>query len=85
MWEEEGKKRANKALEFWRSKQPSRKSDKEKAGVSSPQSGRKEAMRKQLRLDRFFTQRKMEEKKYTENSEIGQKSKETSEEPEESP
>ena len=46
---------------------------------------RKEAMRKQLRLDRFFTQRKMEEKKYTENNEIGQKSKETSKEPEESP
>ena len=40
LWEEEGKKRANKALELWRSKQPSRKSDKEKAGVSSPQSGK---------------------------------------------
>ena len=84
LWEEEGKKRTNKALEFWRTKQLSRKSDKEKAGLSTPQSGRKEATRKQLMIDRFITQGKME-KKYTENNEIGQKSKETSEEPEESP
>ena len=84
LWQEGEKKRTNKALEFWRSRHHSRNSDKEGSGPRTPQSGRKVDPKKQLRLDRFFTQERKEERKYKENVLIGLNSKKTSEEPEES-
>ena len=81
MWEEEGRKRTNKALEFWKSKQLSRSSEKEKAGLSASQGGRKEVTRKQIKIERFFIQEK-KEKEHTDKIKKGQKQEKTSEEPE---
>ena len=81
LWQEGAKKRTNKALEFWMSRQHSRSSEKEKTGPSTSQGGRKEVTRKQIRIERFFTQEK-KEKEHTDKIKEGQKQEKTSEEPE---
>ena len=72
------------ALEFWLSRQPDRKSDKEKTGASGSQCERKGNKEKDRDKERFHTQEK-EEKKNSGQSRIGFKLRKTSSEPEASP
>ena len=84
MWAEGGRKRTISALEFWKSRQHSRSSEKEKTGSSPSQGGRKEVTRKQMGIERFFTQER-KEKENTDKIRKGFNLRKTSVEPEAGP